>query len=111
MEAKYDDAVPTDGIAGFNTRNSMTLRRSMESQRHRRASSSSYRRSRNSSSADREHLIHNYDEEAGAAVFGLDDLAEDSEDETKRTSFDNGRANPGHGRDSRQKAPARTLTR
>ena len=88
-KGKFEDAVPTDGIAGLQTRRSMQIRRSIE---HRRASSGSIPFPRLSS--DRERLMHAYEAEEGHHSFALGDLAEDSEEEAdvprKRTSFDDG---------------------
>ncbi|KAI9753553.1 MAG: Rsp5p-dependent ubiquitination, sorting of cargo proteins at the multivesicular body [Chaenotheca gracillima] len=66
------DAIPSDGIAGLQTRRSMQARRSLDPSRNS-TGSLSYGRS------DREGLIHAYDEENGG--FGLTDLAEDSEED------------------------------
>lgn len=68
-----DDGIPTDGIAGLQTRRSLQMRRSMD---HRRSSSSiGFFRG----SGDREGLMRSYDVETGA--FGLRDLAEESDDD------------------------------
>lgn len=104
------DAIPTDAIAGFTTRRSMQLRRSidLENQRHRRIGSGHlgghHRRSSSGSLGmglgDREGLLlRDYEGDGrhadrgvvnGAAThspataahaFGLDDLTEDSEEE------------------------------
>ena len=93
-EGKFEDAVPTDGIAGLQTRRSMQIRRSID--HHRRVSSGSTPFPRMSS--DRERLMHGYDVEEGHHGFALGDLAEDSAEEDeeeagtprKRTSFDDG---------------------
>lgn len=91
------DGIPSDGLAGIATRLSMQTRRSAEEERerHRRSTSWSlrspitgnYRRE----DLDRQNLIHNYDIEAN----NLDDLAEDSEDDSgrKRTSFEDSGGN------------------
>ncbi|KAL9056619.1 MAG: hypothetical protein Q9162_002790 [Coniocarpon cinnabarinum] len=83
-----ENGVPTDGIAGMQTRHSMQLRRSVDGNAHGRQRSSgsiSYLYG-----GDRERLIHNYEDNG---QFGLDDLAEESDEETngKRTSFDDPR--------------------
>lgn len=70
---KYEDAAPTDGIAGIQTRISMNLRRSVDMGRLSNGSSGLNR--------DRQRLIHEYDAENG---FGLADLADDSDDDTDR---------------------------
>ncbi|QSS65168.1 DUF803 domain-containing protein [Histoplasma capsulatum] len=68
-----DDGVPTDGIASIQTRLSLQNRRSMD--RHRRSSSSiEYY----GGPSDREGLMRSYDVES--AAFGLQDLAEESDD-------------------------------
>ncbi|EMF14885.1 DUF803-domain-containing protein [Sphaerulina musiva SO2202] len=111
------DGIPTDGLAGLQTRLSMQSRRSGELH-HRRSNSWSLRSPRSRSSVDYgaaavhsatttnhmtrggeqqqqqqtppQHLLHAYDIEANA----LGDLAEDSDEDTlsgsnqKRTSFD-----------------------
>ncbi|KAL4766529.1 DUF803 domain membrane protein [Aspergillus foveolatus] len=75
MNAKYDDeGVPTDGIAGFQTRRSMQARRSGEP--HRRSSSSI---AFLSGRGDREGLIRSYDVEN--QNFGLSELTEESDGE------------------------------
>ncbi|KAL4873852.1 hypothetical protein BDV12DRAFT_54212 [Aspergillus spectabilis] len=72
---KFDDeGVPTDGIAGFQTRRSMQARRSSEP--HRRSSSSV---AFLNGQGDREGLIRSYDVES--QHFGLSDLAEESDGE------------------------------
>ncbi|KAL4976979.1 magnesium transporter NIPA-domain-containing protein [Aspergillus desertorum] len=74
MNAKYDEGVPTDGIAGFQTRRSMQARRSSEP--HRRSSSSI---AFLSGRGDREGLIRSYDVEN--QNFGLSELTEESDGE------------------------------
>ncbi|KAI9721719.1 MAG: hypothetical protein M1812_002054 [Candelaria pacifica] len=76
LNGNIEDGVPTDGIAGIQTRRSMQHRRSMDSSTHRLSNGR----------GDREGLIHSYDEENGG--FGLTDLTEDSdeEDTAKRKS-------------------------
>lgn len=90
---KSQDGVPVDGITGMQTRRSMQLHRSIDG--HYRSSSGSF------SVQQGEHgrLMHDYNEESR---YGLENLAEDSEDEEagKRTSFDsspqaNGTKDPG----------------
>ncbi|KAL4880960.1 magnesium transporter NIPA-domain-containing protein [Aspergillus karnatakaensis] len=72
---KFDDeGVPTDGIAGFQTRRSMQARRSSEP--HRRSSSSI---AFLNGQSDREGLIRSYDIES--QNFGLSDLTEESDGE------------------------------
>lgn len=69
-----EDAVPTDGIAGIQTRRSLQARRSIDP--HRRSSSSiAYF----NGPSDREGLMRSYDLESGAA-FGLEDLTEEPDD-------------------------------
>lgn len=75
-----EDGVPTDGIAGIQTRRSLQNRRSMDL--HRRSSSSIYF----AGSSDREGLMRSYDVEAGA--FGLTELTEESEND-RTTSISN----------------------
>ncbi|KAK7534951.1 magnesium transporter NIPA-domain-containing protein [Phyllosticta citribraziliensis] len=86
---KFDDAVPTDGIANYQTRRSMQSRRSGDS-----AFSSRH------SLGDREGLMRGFqqrdiDLEGGRGTFGLGELADDSDEVEddgsgrKRTSFDN----------------------
>lgn len=70
-----DEGVPTDGIAGIQTRLSMQSRRSID---HRRSSSSNVYYN---GPSDREGLMRSYDVEAGA--FGLTDLTEESDDERR----------------------------
>ncbi|KZF19736.1 DUF803 domain membrane protein [Xylona heveae TC161] len=72
LNGKIEDGVPTDGIAGLQTRRSMQSRRSLEPHR---LSAGSFR----FNSGDREGLIHAYDVEHGAV--DLDDLASASSDE------------------------------
>lgn len=77
-----DDGVPTDGIAGIQTRRSMQLRRSLDPiERHRRSSSL---RGYIAGQSDREGLMHGYDVDHNA--FGLTDLVEDAEDASLRTN-------------------------
>lgn len=73
-----DDAIPTDGIAGIQTRRSIQSRRSMD---HRRSSSSIYF----AGPSDREGLMRSYDVEAGA--FGLADLTEENDDDERTTNI------------------------
>ena len=79
---KYEDGIPTDPIAGIQTRHSMQLRRSSENYHHHRLSLER---------GDRERLIHNYDSEANGSI-SLADVAEDSDEDTdrKHTSFTSG---------------------
>lgn len=82
-----EDGVPTDGIASLQTRLSMQARRSMEA---RRTSSGS---AGFGSRGDREGLIHSYDEEMGGGRgVDLEDLAEESDEETLNPDGVNGRA-------------------
>ncbi|KAL2871854.1 DUF803 domain membrane protein [Aspergillus lucknowensis] len=75
LNSKLDDeGVPTDGIAGFQTRRSMQARRSNDP--HRRSSSSIAFLNGN---GDREGLIHSYDIET--QNFGLSELTEESDGE------------------------------
>ena len=74
------EGVPTDGIAGLQTRRSMQARRSSIEARRLSTGSAHYGHS------DREGLIHAYDEENGG--FGLTDLAEESEGDDKNISFE-----------------------
>lgn len=72
------DGIPTDAIAGLQTRRSMQARRSI-SDSHRRSSSLTFspggiRRS----NAESAGLMHNYDVEQNS--FGLSDLVEDPDD-------------------------------
>ena len=70
-----DEGIPTDGIAGFQTRRSMQSRRSTDP--HRRSSSSiAYLNGH----GDREGLIHSYDVENNSGI-GLEELAEESDGE------------------------------
>ena len=73
LNGKAEDGVPTDGIAGLQTRRSMQSRRSSEPNRQSNGGLGFGIR------GDREGLIHAYDVENGG--FGLTDLAEDSEAE------------------------------
>ena len=68
-----EDGVPTDGIAGLQTRRSLQSRRSLDP--HRRSSSSiAYF----GGPSDREGLMRTYDIETSA--FGLTDLAEENDE-------------------------------
>ena len=89
LSGHLENGVPTDGIAGIQTRRSMQRRRSGDG---RRLSSGSVGFG---TRGDREGLIDSYDEEHGG--FGLTDLAEDSDEEraTPRPST-NGRLSGGH---------------
>ncbi|RDA85018.1 hypothetical protein CP532_2058 [Ophiocordyceps camponoti-leonardi (nom. inval.)] len=69
------DSTPTDMVSSLQTRRSMQARRSGELVRH----------SVSSLHGDREGLIRAYDEEE-AAGFGLTDLAEESEDDSRQSS-------------------------
>lgn len=75
MASKYENGIPTDGIAGFETRRSMQLRRSSENLARRLSHNRSL-------SLTDQRLIHSYEAENGA--FGLGDLAGDSDDEGGR---------------------------
>lgn len=77
LNGNLEDGVPTDAIASLQTRLSMQARRSVD---HRRMSSGSVGFG---SRADRQGLIHSYDEENGG--FGLDDLTEESDREADAT--------------------------
>ncbi|KAI9768292.1 MAG: hypothetical protein M1835_006892 [Candelina submexicana] len=82
MNGSIEDSVPTDGIAGIQTRRSMQHRRSIDS--HCLSTGSGLGR------GDREGLIRSYDEMENGG-FGLTDLTEDSEEEedtAKRKSGD-----------------------
>lgn len=84
-----EDGVPTDGIAGLQTRHSMQTRRSMEARRISAGTASHGIR------GDREGLIRSYDEENGG--FGLTDLTEDSDEEASSPHRNvNGRSDHNH---------------
>lgn len=84
-----NDAVGTDMISQIQTRMSMEARRSFG---HR-------------ASSDREGLMRAYDEEE-AAEFGLTDLAEDSDDDSRRgRRHQNGSAGA-NGRTKSSEAPS-----
>lgn len=88
MSSVHHDGIATDIVSGIQTRRSMQARRSSEPQRY---SVGSYGRG-----GDREGLIHAYDEEAGRdGAFGLEELAEDSEEDSDdlRKTNGNGKAN------------------
>ncbi|KAI9732828.1 MAG: hypothetical protein M1834_003766 [Cirrosporium novae-zelandiae] len=72
LARQYEDGVPTDGIAGMQTRRSMQSRRSLDPRLSGDSDGYPHR-------SDREALMHSYDEENGG--FGLTDLADDSDDE------------------------------
>ena len=75
MNAKLDDeGVPTDGIAGFQTRRSMQSRRSTDPHHRRSSSSIAFLNGH----GDREGLIHAYDLENNHAI-GLSNLAEEDD--------------------------------
>ncbi|KAF2767368.1 DUF803-domain-containing protein [Teratosphaeria nubilosa] len=90
------EGIPVDGLGAIGTRMSMQARRSGEEERerHRRSASWGLRSPASTSRGffkdnDAQNLMHNYDVETG----GLDELAEDSEDDShesgrKRTSFE-----------------------
>lgn len=91
-KSEDEDGVPTDGIAGIQTRRSLQSRRSTD---HRRSSSSiAYL-------GDREGLMRSYDVEGGA--FGLTELTEEtdneheSNDSKKHDSMDHERSVPKSG--------------
>ena len=78
MNAKLDDeGVPTDGIAGYQTRRSMQSRRSIDPHHRRSSSSIAYLNGH----GDREGLIHSYDLENNQAV-GLSNLTEENDEES-----------------------------
>ena len=85
-----ENGVPTDGMSSIQTRHSLQLRRSIDGGHYRSRSSGSISFARPN---DRERLINSYEPDHGQ--FGLDDLAEESDDEMegKRTSFDKPKAN------------------
>ena len=72
------EALPTDGLSAIQTRYSMQSQRSFEP--HRRSVSGSAFSPR-TPRGDREALMHSYDAES--QQFGLTDLAEDSEGESR----------------------------
>lgn len=92
LNGNAEEGVPTDGIAGLQTRRSMQARRSVE---HRRASSGGIGYG---SRDDSLGLIHGYDEERGG--FGLAELPEDSDEEAESEEplhpKHNGRPNNSH---------------
>lgn len=99
------DGIPTDGLAGLQTRMSMQARRSGEG--HRRSTSWTLRTGGGRYGND-PTALHAYDVEA----HNLHDLADDSDEDTsggdsarKRTSFDDGSGRRVHGEPS---APRRT---
>lgn len=73
LRGKAEDGIPTDGIAGLQTRLSMQAGRSLEAHRFSSGSASV------SGHDDREGLIHSYDEENGG--FRLTELTEESDEE------------------------------
>lgn len=80
-----DEGIPTDPLAGLQTRRSMQFRRSSDARRMSNGSAGYANR------GDRDRLIHNYDVES--SNFGLHDLTEDTDDDEedanhKRTSFE-----------------------
>lgn len=93
MHGGEADGIATDIISSIQTRRSMQARRSGDQGFRGSIGSAGYGRG---SIGDREQLMHNYDEEAGGGGFGLDDLAEDSEEEPGRAHM-NGNGN-GNGR-------------
>lgn len=100
-----ENGVPTDGMASMQTRRSLQLRRSIDGGHYRGRSSSNISFAH---AGDRERLIHSY--ETDNQQFGLDDLAEESDDgmNGKRTSFDKPEANgrTGHGPRRSPRSPA-----
>ena len=71
------DGIPTDGLAGIQTRRSMQARRSFDP--HRRSSSLTFSPGGiRHSSRENEGLMHSYDVEHNA--FGLSDLVEDPDE-------------------------------
>ncbi|KAM3413459.1 putative magnesium transporter NIPA4 [Cercospora zeina] len=108
------DGIPTDGLAGLQTRLSMQSRRSGE---HRRSNSWSLRSpstpmraefglAAHGGRGEQQHMLHSYDIEAHHT---LGDLTEDSDEDTtngsnqKRTSFDH------HGRGGVAPPPQHSL--
>lgn len=85
LAGKLEDGVPTDGIAGIQTRLSMQSRRSMDPHR---MSNGSIGLSPRTPRGDREGLIHAFDVENGEE-FGLSDLAEDSDGEFEASRLNN----------------------
>lgn len=72
-----DDGIPTDGLAGFETRRSMQARRSYDPH-HRRSSSLTFTLNGISNVRNEEEgLMHNYDLEQNAGAFGLTDMVEE----------------------------------
>ena len=99
------DGIPTDGLAGLQTRLSMQSRRSGD-EGHRRSNSWGMRspavHSKNRATSG-EYTMHSYDVEAN----NLADLAEDSDEEdggNKRTSFGDGRMGLMNGRNGKLRA-------
>ena len=97
LNGTADDGVPTDGIAGLQTRRSMQTRRSLD---RGRLSNGSLAFSPRSPRGDREGLMNSYDIESGAA-FGLADLAEGSERESEELHAHNGEPVKANGRMSK----------
>ncbi|KAI9827714.1 MAG: hypothetical protein M1832_004203 [Thelocarpon impressellum] len=88
LNGHISEGIPTDGIAGIQTRRSMQARRSSIEAGRLSSGSLSYGR------GDREGLIHAYDEENGD--FGLTDLAEESEGDDKGDAFERAPVSPRH---------------
>jgi hypothetical protein len=99
------DGIPTDGLAGLQTRLSMQSRRSGD-EGHRRSNSWGMRSPvvhSKSRATSGEYTMHSYDVEAN----NLGDLAEDSDEEdggNKRTSFGDGRRALMNGRNGKLRA-------
>lgn len=79
--------IATDPLSGISTRRSMQARRSNDP--HRMSMGSNYGRG---DRGDREGLIHAYDEEENVG-FDLEDLGEDSDDDSLPPRAMNGKLN------------------
>ena len=85
LNGHISDGVPTDGLTGLQTRRSMQTRRSLDAGRNSVASSPGFARS-----GERGVLMHSYERQSEENVgLGLEDLAEDSEEDTKEDGFEN----------------------
>lgn len=99
LNGHISDGVPTDGITGLQTRRSMQLRRSIDAGRASTGSAGF------GSRGERGVLMHSFEE--NNLGLGLEDLAEDSdEDQELRRSNVNG-MNGGYNSTNRQKGDDR----
>ena len=81
LSNKYEDGLPTDALAGFHTRHSMTIRRDSNGHRRSGSGSSGYiNRGGRVTNDEEARPLHDRNREA-EDNYNLEDLAENSDEE------------------------------